>query len=493
MQYDELIQAWRRRERGSSIRIEPTFEDVGLVLGAGTVLASGDLSKQSGPAEARLLTLLSVAYGRAVTPAVLGHLRRASVRWIDGEPAMASMHLALAGLGPLSRPKEAAHRLFLADRLLDRGADPQTILKALGLGAGVLARLYNPDQPRVPAGRGVESGRWTSGDEGDAAAGSGDTPAARPAAEGADCVSAPSANEAGVDALSGPPSPADVEAASEAVHAALNAIKANGSVIEALPPTGLGALARIASGLLGPTVFFGVLLIPTNATVWKQGAAPGHPGFFYQKLPGEIGWHISYVNDQGEGIEVPVGPDGIYRDAHGQAVARLLPNGSLALDLGRFQSARPKQEPAQVCPAPSPDKPGQGDSARSKLYENQMKNLLNPERPTPPNFGRALPNPAAKAGIVIFDDCWLQNGDMFEYKGPGYAGLVRASAGSSNTWDYEKDWLAQSLSQVRSAGSRRVVWCFAEPEAARAARQMFDHRDDGREKIIVGVFPYLGD
>ena len=76
MQYDELTEAWRRRERDAPIRIEPTFEDVGLVLGAGTVLAPQDLSKQSGPAEARLLTLLSVAYGRAVTPGVLGHLRR---------------------------------------------------------------------------------------------------------------------------------------------------------------------------------------------------------------------------------------------------------------------------------------------------------------------------------------------------------------------------------------------------------------------------------
>ena len=106
---------------------------------------------------------------------------------------MASMHLAMAGLGRLPRPREAAHRLFLADRLLDRGAEPQMILKALGLGAGVLARLYNPDQPRVPAGSGVESGRWTSGDEGDAptAAGLGEAPALRPDAEGADSASAP--------------------------------------------------------------------------------------------------------------------------------------------------------------------------------------------------------------------------------------------------------------------------------------------------------------
>src|ERR1019366_3146442 len=39
-------------------------------------------------------------------------------------------------------------------------------MEALGLDPAQLdlAQSYNPDQPRVPAGNGLESGRWTSGD-----------------------------------------------------------------------------------------------------------------------------------------------------------------------------------------------------------------------------------------------------------------------------------------------------------------------------------------
>ncbi len=54
----------------------------------------------------------------------------------------------------------AAYRLFRAERVLEKGACPSDLLKALGFpeAARDLAQ-YSLDQPRVPKGSGRESGR----------------------------------------------------------------------------------------------------------------------------------------------------------------------------------------------------------------------------------------------------------------------------------------------------------------------------------------------
>jgi len=74
------------------------------------------------------------------------------------------MHLALSGLHRLERPDADAHRLFLAEGLLEAGVEPAAIIAAIDRGGNALIRLqkYDPDQPRVPAGSGRTSGEWTS-------------------------------------------------------------------------------------------------------------------------------------------------------------------------------------------------------------------------------------------------------------------------------------------------------------------------------------------
>ncbi len=57
--------------------------------------------------------------------------------------------------------REAARRLFLAEGFLDGGGSPQAVFKALNLDAAfvdAVEKVYNPAEPRVPAGSG-----WTSG------------------------------------------------------------------------------------------------------------------------------------------------------------------------------------------------------------------------------------------------------------------------------------------------------------------------------------------
>jgi hypothetical protein len=58
--------------------------------------------------------------------------------------------------------EDAAYRLSLAAELLDAGLAPRELARELGFGLPAGLLKYNPDQPRVPAGSGRESGQWTS-------------------------------------------------------------------------------------------------------------------------------------------------------------------------------------------------------------------------------------------------------------------------------------------------------------------------------------------
>ena len=172
MPVEALRKQWDARAAGAPLHRAMTFEGDDLVLGAGTKLAAVErgprkADKDPGPVDdARLVAMLSAAYRRPIGAPVLGYIRRALVKQGEGETAVALTHLALTGLPKLAQPMEDARRLFMADGLLKAGVGPRTILKALELDDGPLNQLerrYNPDQPRVPAGNGDESGQWTDG------------------------------------------------------------------------------------------------------------------------------------------------------------------------------------------------------------------------------------------------------------------------------------------------------------------------------------------
>jgi hypothetical protein len=77
---------------------------------------------------------------------------------------LAHVHLTHARLPELQDAKAAARRLFMADAVMKAGGRPRTIFEALGLDASyvdAVEKLYNPDEPRVPAGGGRQSGQWT--------------------------------------------------------------------------------------------------------------------------------------------------------------------------------------------------------------------------------------------------------------------------------------------------------------------------------------------
>jgi hypothetical protein len=87
-------------------------------------------------------------------------IRRAGEFWCYGEKALAQLHLAFIGLPKIGQAD--AYRLFLAGVALEKGLGPSDLMKALGFPRAARdLEKYNPDQPRVPAGSGRESGEWT--------------------------------------------------------------------------------------------------------------------------------------------------------------------------------------------------------------------------------------------------------------------------------------------------------------------------------------------
>jgi hypothetical protein len=165
--HERLWRAWSVQKRSVPISPAMYFSPDGLALGAGTILlpAVGPrrLADLQGE-EARLLTLLAATYGKAISPSVLGGIERAAKCWHEGDDMAALDHLVDAGLPPPVDQAEEARRLFVTDAFIKAGTHPLAILQMLGLDAAyveIVAKLYNPLEPRVPAGNGVFSGRWT--------------------------------------------------------------------------------------------------------------------------------------------------------------------------------------------------------------------------------------------------------------------------------------------------------------------------------------------
>ena len=164
---DALKGRFEKRARSRPIAYAAEIGEDGLVVGAGTILARmssdslGALDLEEG--EDRLGALLAAAHGRPMSPDLPRHLGEAFAHWRRGQKALANIRLAFAGIPRLDDCSDA-YRLFLAEELLDAGMPPADLMKGLGLGAPVrgLAK-FDPNQPRVPAGSGRNSGRWGSG------------------------------------------------------------------------------------------------------------------------------------------------------------------------------------------------------------------------------------------------------------------------------------------------------------------------------------------
>ncbi len=403
-----------------------------MVLGVGTILAKrdGDGALDLEGEEQRVLTLLSVAYGRPIDASILGAIRRASKHVRAGNLPMAALHIALAGLPKLSDPSDAARRIFIADGLLAKGIRPRDIFSALEFDPAPLDQLekYNPAEPRVPKGSGRPSGQWTH--ENDSVA-------------------------------------ANVAAAVVAVAEGLPEIEAAAGAA----PVIAAAASDAAAAVVAPAVVAAALLIPTpEKSSNTEGPVEGHPNLRYA-------W-----NSDDTGLR-------IYRTSDGRTVLRAtLINGKVRVGpkiVGRKKGdkveinsfALPPDWPwpndgddeRRLCPKESPDRVGRpeekgGDKDRD--FEDQMKRWVNPDNPTPRGMGYAFPNPSTGNTTIIFDDCQRRTGYLFDAKGTGYLALL------TNKSDWVKDGviaklITQAKSQIAASQGREIYWCFAEARAAK--------------------------
>jgi hypothetical protein len=397
----------------------------------------GRLLKSVKGQEARVLALLSVAYGRAVAPAVLDSIERATKAWREGDECLAYMHLAHASLGALPDFLDGAYRLFLAESAMASATSPHAVPEALGIDAKYVAaveKLYNPEEPRVPAGSGPTSGQWTR------------------------LLSW----MAGLDAAQ------------------------------------VAELGVYASRVLGPVgaaaATFGILFIPSPENIRVEGEVPEIPGLRYSWNRDETELHLTYDDGAGGQRTFSAFLDGeVFRDQKGNIIGRVIDGNRIAIDTIAVIPDLVNQDEPRLCPAPAPDVAGsnQGKPYEDNLarqYEDFLKQFVNPppNGPTPSGFAYYLLNPS-NGEPISYDDCQKATGILFEFKGEQYAWLLTIPAIEKSI---AERFLDQSADQLAGSGGRPIVWIFAEEEAALFARSLFNRTDQGRERITVGYIPW---
>ncbi len=394
----------------------------------------------------RLEALLAIAFRRLLPAGLLRHVVEAINTSSRGDQALANLRLAIAGLSRVPDAENMSQRMSLAKRLLDVGLTSGELLRELDLGPEAIGKTFDPSQPRVPAGSGDESGRWTSG-------------------------SSTGAPRSGADL------PASLGPALAVRAAPLLA-----------PELGAGTLAALSA--LAATVGFaatlGALFVPSPNNVSTSGPLPDGSSATY-----------SYDHDEGllrvldsAGTVLAAGhkdTSGIFFDADtGVPFAREL-DGALLFDGASFPVAREDarvvpgtdtddNEP-KLCPDPGPDQPGsEGASPRAKAYQEQISRMINPQRPLQFGLAMNLVNPS-NGKIVHYDECDEQTGAMIEAKGPGFNGLLSFPSGEASV---EEDFIKQGNRELAAAETRQVIWYFAEDQAADCARELFAENGLGR-------------
>jgi hypothetical protein len=309
---------------------------------------------------------------------------------------------------------------------------------------------YSPDQPRVPAGNGRVSGQWTDDSGGTVSP----TVRTRPSHVATTRVRRPSV--AGTRAPVRPtvtPTPskpnasADREGVGQPHHDGATPTLAGGAV--AVGARGLGldlgtlsrpaiaALSRFVAGLapataVGATVAvaagFGLALLPIllNTPRGRRVSVPGPGDISVFQDPTTPGVTFRYTTAEGVQEEINVAPDpgGNFRDPRsGKVFARLVRMGT-ALKVLINTATLLRSRGAQLCTNPAQENHG----LKGREYEDYVKAHFNPGNPTPSGIGYAFPK-LRNANPVTFDDCRKRNGDLAEYKGPGFEkSLIRNNA-----------------------------------------------------------------
>ena len=162
-------------------------------------------------------------------------------------------------------------------------------------------KLYNPEEPRVPAGSGRTSGQWTRGF----------------------------------------------------------------SLLGDLTATAAESPAEFALGLGGAAAVFGLLFIPSSNDLSVEGEVEGVPGLRYAWNCDESLLRLTYDSADGSQRTFTAQlEDDFFRDDDGRTVGRILPDGTVAIDPAAISADLVDEDEPKLCPAPGPDKPGGSEQGR---------------------------------------------------------------------------------------------------------------------------------
>jgi hypothetical protein len=244
----------------------------------------------------------------------------------------------------------------MADGLMRAGTSPHDILHALDLDPSyveAVEKLYNPLEPRVPAGNRIFSGRWTI--------------------------------------LS--------------FLAELTAAQAG--------RLGVWALAQLGVEAAGAVAVAGVLVFPSPNSIRVEGEIKGLRGGRYSWNRDEARLHITYETADGQQRTFTAQRKGQkFLDPQGQVVGRILPDDQVVIDADVLPGRPANDNEPKLCPLPERDK---RTNDKGLAYEAFMRPLVNPGMPTPLGWGYYLVNPSA-GKAVEFDDCQQKTGIVMDYK-----------------------------------------------------------------------------
>jgi hypothetical protein len=451
-QIEHLQKQWRDSIRFRGLHANLMLEKDGLVLGANTRLAkrTADGALDIEGCETRLLTLLSVAYGRPINTNVLQTLNRASKLARCGDDVLAAMHIALSGLPRLSDPGDASRRLFIADGLLEMGVRPLDIFTALDFDPAPLDELekrYNANELRNPKGDGRVSGEWARDVE---------------------------------------QAEADAKAIAESVVEQLPRVVSIATRIRAGLAAAGAAATEAAAAAVGPLVFAAAMVIPyPEPDSEGRGNVEGHPGLRYVWNRDDNTLRVQRVSDGETLIGGRLTVDGKLWD--GPKLIGHKEGDKLVIDPFMYPDMGPdadQKDRPDLCPKETPDRPGRkgAKGAKDKAYEDQMKLWVNPGNPTPTGFGYAMVNLKTKQRI-IFDDCQHRTGFLFDAKGTTYAEMLAShSDGLAN--GVARNLLTEARNQIGASQEREIYWVFAEEKAAELVRKLFDKKGNEYVKRI---------
>ena len=353
-----------------------------------------------------------------------------------------------------------ADRLSMADWLLAKGMRPVDLLRELELDLPRdLAKQYNRNQPRIPAGNARQSGRF--GNIGDI-----------------------------------------VTAATSALVSAGLAVARNAPKLSFLSPeidaVALESLAAMGS-TIGTGILFGAIFVPSPNSTSTSGAVPGDDKLAYEYDHDE---GVLRFKDQ-TGTVIAAGQKdeaGIFHDADtGIPFARAL-DGSLVFDSAALASAdddastKPTSgakaktdadtdtSKPKLCPDPVAE-PDNKASVRSRAYQEQISLEVNGVFALKYGWAPAFFNPITGKWVRP-DDCDHQDGSLIEAKGLGYANKIKHPTIGAKIADR---FLRQAISQIEVAQGRRVRWYFAEQKTADFARKIFEDSSRTRGRIEIYV------